>query len=467
MIGDAFRRLRRVGQQLKESPFPTLLLVLSIVFVAFLYPTVGGSGKGTEGGIAFPDVLIGAMIVSSMLHLSRGDWLARDAARAISVPVLVIGLGALIGSLHAGLQGWIVDFFIRDIAVILAFLSAIDILRRGGPRTTRLCFGALGICIILAAVQLGTSSGSELRASGTFPNPNIPGNLLAIAILCWTAAPFRWSTKSAVILIALTGLLKTASFGSILQLSVGFGYLAMCHVDAAKRLMRGRRLAMTIPILLLILGGGFAYTQLNAAQGKSGFNQARFDRSSGTRGLVWAQALSKYPNSPFGVGPGSVRGVKLNDYATELHSEPLAYLIERGPIGLFGLLLMWLAMVRYAPPGSAARAMVLAYIVGGFFRETAHYRHFWLLLPLALVVAEQSRRTRPVREVARVTRGSHDPIFDRSTPVALSALLRAIECRTSRTVPSLDGVNRSGTPIAARRMHLGDSIQGVVGAVFV
>jgi hypothetical protein len=34
-----------------------------------------------------------------------------------------------------------------------------------------------------------------------------------------------------------------------------------------------------------------------------------------------------------------------------------------------------------------------------FFRETAHYRHFWVLLPLAFVAAEQAGRARPVQEV--------------------------------------------------------------------
>jgi len=400
VLADTKRGSRRLGRLINESPFPSLLLALSIVFSGFIYPTFGGSGKGSEGGVAFPDLVIGAMIVSSMLHLLRGDWLARDAARVISVPVFVIGLGALIGSFHAGLHGWIVNFFVRDLGVILAFLSAIDILRRGGPRTTRLCFGALGVCIILAAVQLGTSSGNELRASGTFANPNIPGNLLAIAILCWSAAPFRWTTKAVVVVIALTGLVSASSFGSVLQLAVGFGYLGCCHLDRARTLMRGRRLAMVVPVLFLLLAAGFAYTQLSTGPGKSGFNQARFDRSGGTRGEVWKQALSKYPDSPLGVGPGSVRGFKLNDFATELHSEPLAYLIERGPIGLFGLFLMWFVMVRYAPATTPARAMVLAYIVGSFFRETAHYRHFWLLLPLALVAAEQARKQKSGPEVA-------------------------------------------------------------------
>ncbi len=402
MLADINLAVRRFFREINESPFPTVLLALSIIFSGFLYPKFGGSGKGSEGGLAFPDIVIGAMIVSSMVHVLRGDWLARDEARAISVPIFVIALGALIGSLWAGLHGWIINFFVRDIAVILAFLSATDILRRGGSKAVRLCFGALGVCIILAAVQLGASGGSELRASGTFPNPNIPGNLLAIAILCWASAPFRWSTKGGVIFVGIVGLLATASFGSLLQLGVGFGYLAYSNFGKAANIMRGRRLLMVIPIVLIAMSGFFVYSQLRSGQGQTGFNQARFDRSGGTRTLVWAQALDKYVDAPWGVGPGSVRGYSLNSYATELHSEPLAYLIERGPIGLFGLLLMWFVMVRLAPARTNARAMVFAYIVGSFFRETAHYRHFWLLFPLALVAAEQARREQSSREVVLV-----------------------------------------------------------------
>ena len=66
----------------------------------------------------------------------------------------------------------------------------------------RLCYGAVGLAIVLAAVQLATSSGNELRASGTFPNPNVAGNLLALGIICWSGAPFRICTKLAVMAVA-------------------------------------------------------------------------------------------------------------------------------------------------------------------------------------------------------------------------------------------------------------------------
>ena len=392
MLAEPIARRRRWVQELIDAPLATLLLASSIVLVSFLFPKIGSD-------IVLTDLVIGATIIASMLHLARGDWLARDVARQIAVPVLLIVIGALIGSLYAGIRSWIVGDLVRDAATVLVFLSAIDILRRGGDRAVRFCFGALAICILFGAVQLASSGGDELRASGTFPNPNVAANLLAMGLLCWSAAPFRWTIKGAVIGVALVGLLSAASFGSMLQLGAGFGYLAITHVDQAKTMMRGRRLLAVIPILLVALLAVFAFTQLRGGQEKSGFNQARFDRSGGLRFEVWIEAWGKIPDAPWGVGPGSVRGLDLNEHETELHNEPLAYLVERGVIGLFGLFVMWFALVRLTPRGSAARGMMLAYILGSFFRETWHYRHFWLFLPLALIAVEQARRVNPELEL--------------------------------------------------------------------
>ena len=385
--------IRSWRRELLDLPVATLLLAVSIVMVGFLSPKLGA-------GLVLTDLLIGAMIVASLVHRLRGDWLAGDVARQIAVPSFVVILGALVGSLYAGLRGWIISDLMRDVAVILAFLAAMDILRRGGARATRLCFGALGICILLGSIQLAAAGGNELRASGTFPNPNVAANLLAMALLCWSAAPFRWSVRLFVMGVALTGLLSTASFGAMLQLGTGFGYLAITHAGRARNLIRGRRLIAIVPLLLVALIGVFAFTQLGGGPGKSGFNQDRFDRSGSLRFDVWIEAIERLPDAPWGVGPGSVRALDLNANATELHNEPLAYLVERGVIGLFGLLLLWFVLVRLSPPGTPARAMVLAYILGSFFRETLHYRHFWLFLALALVTAEQARRTQPQPELA-------------------------------------------------------------------
>ena len=467
MLANAIRGVQRLGRQLYESPLPTLLLALSIVFIAFLYPTVGGSGKGSGGGIAFPDVLIGAMIVSSIIHLTRGDWFARDAARAISVPVLLIGLAALIGSLHAGLQGWIVEFFVRDIAVILTFFSALNILRRDGPRTTRLCFGALGICIILAAVQLGTSSGSELRASGTFPNPNIPGNLLATAILCWTPAPFHWSSKGAVIFIVLTGLFKTASFGSILQLSVGFGYLAICHLDAANRLMRGRRLAMDSPDPV---ARPRRRVRLHPAQWGAG--QVRV-QSSPIRPQQWD------PRSGLGASPRRVTALTARRRARIRARSQAQRLCDRTPLRAPRIphLTRLHRSLRASAPVARDGALRLGWRSSAGHGGRVHRRELLsgdrarstLLAPAPTRIGR--RKTIPAdkastRRHVRVTRLPHDLMFDRSKPMAQAGRFRAPDPPITGTMLLQVGTDRSGRPRASLRVGADGALRSALGMVF-
>ncbi len=252
----------------------------------------------------------------------------------------------------------------------------------------------------LGAIQLATSGGNELRASGTFPNPNVAGNLLAIGLICWTGAPFRWSVKLTVMGVAVVGILSAASFGSMIQLAIGLGYLGLTHVDKAKNLVQGRRLLAVFPLLLVALGGFYLYTHAQAGESQTGFNSSRFDRSGGLRTNLWQEAWNELPATPWGAGPGSVRGLNLNRFGPDISNEPLQYLVERGVIGLFGLLVLWYVLFTLPPPRSAARALVLAYIFGEIFRETLHYRHLWIFFAIALVSAELDQRSNPARELA-------------------------------------------------------------------
>lgn len=403
MLADSgYRRRSRIGAVL-DTPVSTLLIVIATVLVAFLWPRFGGaqSSKGNDsGGFAFVDLVIAGMIAVSGIHLLRGEFRARDVWRQISLPVFLILLGSLIGSFYSGLHGFVVNTLVRDVGAVLTFLAAVDILRRGGERAVRLCYGAVGIAIVLGAIQLATSGGNELRASGTFPNPNMAGNLLALGLVCWSGAPFRWSIKFSVIAVALMGVLAAGSFGSMIQLAIGFGYLAVTHIDQAKNLMRGRRMMAIFPAILLVLVAFFVFTNARGGQTTTGFNSNRFNRSGGVRFELWQEAIDRLPDTPWGAGPGSVRGLTLNSQGPDISNEPLQYLVERGVIGLAGLLLLWFVLLRMSPAGSAARALILAYIFGEIFRETIRYRHLGIFFAIALVAAElQARRVGPRERV--------------------------------------------------------------------
>ena len=85
-------------------------------------------------------------------------------------------------------------------------------------------------------------------------------------------------------------------------------------------------------------------------------------------------------------------GSTLNSQGPDISNEPLQYLVERGVIGLAGLLLLWFVLLRLSPAGSAARALILAYMFGEMFRETIRYRHLGIFFAIALVAAELEQR---------------------------------------------------------------------------
>ena len=157
---------------------------------------------------------------------------------------------------------------------------------------------------MLAALQLASSGGNELRASGTFPNPNMAGNLLALGLVCWSGAPFRWSVKVSVIGVALLGVLAAGSFGSMLQLGVGFGYLAISHIDQAKNLMRGRRLLAVIPLILVALIGFAIFANTRGGQTRRASTRTGSTASGGLRFELWQEAIERLPGDAVGRWPG-------------------------------------------------------------------------------------------------------------------------------------------------------------------
>src|SRR5262249_34642109 len=103
----------------------------------------------------------------------------------------------------------------------------------------------------------------------------------------------------------------------------------------------------------------------------------RMEHSGETRLRIWDQLERTYARSPLGIGPGNSGSLTLgiaererpDSYRSkEAHSDYLAYAIERGPLGVLGLVALTLAIFqhvaayrRHAPPpppaapGRAAR----------------------------------------------------------------------------------------------------------------
>jgi O-antigen ligase len=131
--------------------------------------------------------------------------------------------------------------------------------------------------------------------------------------------------------------------------------------------------------------------------------------SGQARGQIWHRLVETYKTRPLGIGVknSSEQIVAIgererpNSYRSkEAHDDYLAFALERGPLGLLGLLLgtvMAFAMVGRgrkhldrrlgnAAAGGAVWAAFLGALAASsmhsFVIEKLHFRHFWLLLAL-------------------------------------------------------------------------------------
>jgi O-antigen ligase len=221
-----------------------------------------------------------------------------------------------------------------------------------------------------------------------------------------------------ILIVAFTalGVFATASFGAM---AMGGALIAVGLFRLVGRQVVALVIVLVSAAMLLVLLFGFE-VQLEADEStlevNETVNQQRFDRSRDGRLQLWSEGLAAWTDSPFGVGPDGVKqrqiglrgseGGKKGAY--EIHADALGYLVERGFIGIIGYVGLWVVLWRGAEKRGFARALIIALLVAGMFRETMHYRHTWLLLAVAFAIDYQYRRSRgsteaPASEPASLT----------------------------------------------------------------
>ena len=155
--------------------------------------------------------------------------------------------------------------------------------------------------------------------------------------------------------------------------------------------------------------------------------------SGEAREQIWHRLVQTYQHTPMGIGPknSSEQTVAIgererpNSYRSkEAHDDYLAFAIERGPLGLAGLLLgTWqvTAMVMRgrkqldrrlgsAVAGGALWAAFLGALAASSLHslviEKLHFRHFWLFLAiLTTMCAEAAPASAPAARAEPESRG--------------------------------------------------------------
>lgn len=250
----------------------------------------------------------------------------------------------------------------------------------------------------VAAIVNRSSEYDIYRPSGLFLNPNGAAvfQLLGFVPLV-LASPSRKVGMSLGVLLLIT-MLATGSMGAAIALMAGL-MVAITAILLIGRLGLIIKMFVHLAVIMLLLAGLSYYVVSHNQRYQEHVERillGRADRSSDSRFALWQEGMDVYLDEGvfiFGVGPENFRelGVK----GKTLHSDFMAFLVERGLIGLLGLGLFAAAAVSRAAymvllynkyPDRAQLTIVVflaamvAIAVESLTHQTFHFRIMWLVL---------------------------------------------------------------------------------------
>ncbi len=407
----------------RDQPFAGRGWGAYLLWVALLTPF---AIPGTVGQLAFVDLLnavAGAAFFATVV--ARG----LPVTLPFALPLLLIGAGTLLSltgalSLSASALAIAQDFYLY---LWLVVLVAVIAHRPGASETVARAWivSALviaALCFTEAIRARGLpglwSLDEELRTRGAFYNPNMCADFLVLSLFVLLSLGrsirLRWFVLTAAALAL--ALLTTKSNGGLFSLAAGAlaAFAAWAWSGTRGRARRLGLVAATAGIMIVslwVLDEARVTGSVLSVVGEKSF-VGRLEKSTSSRQTIWGALESRLSGHPLGIGPGnsSLQPVNIGQrvrkdsfQSKEAHSDYVAYLVERGPIGFVGLLLatvqalvlVWFAAKRARASGADERVLALwtAACIGGLVAsgvhslviEKLHFRHFWLFL--AWVVA--------------------------------------------------------------------------------
>ncbi|MGZ4460100.1 MAG: O-antigen ligase family protein [Nocardioidaceae bacterium] len=340
-------------------------------------------------------------------------------------------LGGTVAALVSGVPISVALVFLQDLLLLL--WAATLALGRHDPHlvhaaTTAWCrtacvYAVVGIVAYLIGFTpiSGVNGADGVRASYTFADPNLAGNYLVVSLFMIAACkrPRSPGVRFLGYVAVLTAMGFTGSNGAMLTLLIGLVLTFVISRYRRRGLLAGV-LALTATTLLAAVLVVFAMPRVDLgalrekAAGSVPLLRDSFGRSgnsSSERATIVTEGYKLYlQGNATGYGPArtkfELQGTQA-PYVKEAHNDYLATMLERGLIGMIGLLLLGVAVgVRCArllvgdlPPPYAEivpRAWLLVVIapvmaVAAGFYEVLHFRHLWTWLGIvaALVLAMQ------------------------------------------------------------------------------
>ncbi len=260
-----------------------------------------------------------------------------------------------------------------------------------------LILGRIGVSIpFLAgggkAALLGDEHLSQIgRSVGTFINANAAGGFMMVSTFLLLAIPYprHRPLRLGLILLLLGGVLSSGSNGALLGLTLGFGLASLYWLHHRGRAILFSLAAASLVITLLALSAPLIASRLSSAgSGSPLVAFSRVDQKLSKRLALWDTAVDIAQEHPTGIGPN----VTVSIAVIAVHNDYIAFMSERGPLGLIGLLLLlgevlfWLALAARdgrAWPHHLASGALLGGLTSvaamAMSHEVTHGRAVWLL----------------------------------------------------------------------------------------
>ncbi|MCP4416578.1 MAG: hypothetical protein GY805_08145 [Chloroflexi bacterium] len=358
--------------------------------------------------------LVDGIIVLLTLYTAVSFWRSRQR---LVFPLLLPMWLIIMSSLVAALLGfaYMTNFMaiLQEIYLWIVLVVVTNLLLRHnvGERDRLLKLWAIVACVIalttlMGMLHIGPSMFYEIpqrdryqfegfdRGVGTYINPNAAAAYLSSSFFIAVGAPLpKWGRVVACSWI-FAGIYATGSNGAMGTTLLALGLLIMVYtILRRRRTALGWALALTggtaVSTLLLdklptLLSGGTP-----VGGGLFSTSARRAVRALMLRMQLWRIGWREFQKRPWGFGPNSASEIQAS-----LHSDYLAFLFERGPVGFLGWTLLLLEPLIYVMRAAgqsqadklhqwqvlALGAGFLANGINAAVHELSHTRPLWLLM---------------------------------------------------------------------------------------
>jgi O-antigen ligase len=405
-----------------------------LLLLVFLIPVVVPSGPGRLA-------IVDGLIFLGLLGFAARIMGRREPVRVpYMVPVFMISLGSLVAMVGAINPGASVLAIAQDAYLFAFFIMLVHLMRNRDLTPIQKTWMWAGNLIALYGlfVLVTTSHTSILdmvrpkgrRLVSTFYDPNMAAGYLVMCLFFTLSLGkrvpllLRWGSIG----LMLLGIVASKSNGGALSLIVGLAVWVLMRARTRRSppLLIGAAAFMAVCVALLAVwltaGLGVGSAELSSFEENSFL--ARASHSSEGRFTIWKNLEDTYRHHPLGIGPGNSSSLTVSVaqrlrpgslQAKEAHNDYLAYAIERGPLGISGLLLLLAAaftklFVAARPPDAgsarepandalgslvaAAAGALAASAVHGLTIEVLHFRHFWMLMAMVCVIDAMAKGER-------------------------------------------------------------------------